>query len=170
MDLRRYQQENDQRGATGSELVNEERSLPMVRKLAMGLSRAECPYVGSQNSPTKKTDAVGNHRTVSFTRYYLTEKKFVKWPRTAVFLMECRSFRRDENGTIAKQEFADWLKVKHGFNDVEFKEDWRYVLPRGYIHEYGSKFSTGRRIEAEREWLELLAREHKAKSTPRRSA
>lgn len=169
MDLRRYQLANNQQGAMGTELVTSERSLAMVRKLAMALSKADPPYVESQIFPSKRTGAEDRRKTVNFTRYRLTEKNFVRWPRTGVFLLECRNFARDENGTIGILEFADHLKINHGFTDMEFKEDWEYVLPREYIHLYGARFSTGRRIDAELQWLDLLARARGAKTSPRRT-
>jgi hypothetical protein len=164
MELRNYQLDHDQQGATGRDLANRERSLGMVRKLAMALSKADPSYIVSQISSHKGTDSGGKRKTVSLTRYRLTEQNFVRWPRTAVFLLQCRGFRRDENGNITKEKFAEHLKVNHGFTDAEFNEDWNFVLARNYIHEYESGFSTGLRIDAELQWLELLARAHKAKS------
>jgi hypothetical protein len=163
MDVRKYQLTHNQQGASANDLATEERSLAMVRKLAMTLSKSDRPYVESQTSSFKRTDSGGKQRTVSLTRYRLTEKNFVRWPRTAVFLLQSRGFGRDENGTIGVREFADHLRMNHGFTDAQFEEDWDYVLPREYIHEYGSRFSTGLRIDTELEWLELLARAHKAK-------
>jgi hypothetical protein len=79
-----------------------------------------------------------------------------------VFLLECRGFPRDENTTIGIKEIAGRLKEKHGFSDAEFKEDWDYIVERKYIHKYRARFSTDLRIDAELEWLVLLAREYKA--------
>jgi hypothetical protein len=73
--------------------------------------------------------------------------------------LQCKTFRRDENATIGIQEFREYLKTSHRFTDALFKEDWDFVLPQEYIHKYGARFSTGRRIDAELQWLELLARE-----------
>jgi hypothetical protein len=142
----------------------------MVRKLAMALSKADPPYVASQISSTKGTDSKRKQKTASFTRYYLTEQNFDRWPRTAILLLECRAFPRDENGNISAKEFAEHLKANHGFSDTQFKEDWDYVLAREYIHAYESGVSVGIRIDAELQWLEILARAHRAKSPPKANA
>jgi hypothetical protein len=167
MDVRKHQIRHRE-GPTGKDLSNVERSLVMVRKLAMALSKADPAYLVSQTS-SGRTKSGKQKRTATFTRYYLTEQEFVRWPRTARFLLECRSFPRDENANVSKEQFAEHLKSEHGFTNEKFQEDWDYVLERKYITVYPSGFSPSLRIEAELQWLELLAREHQPQAPQEKS-
>lgn len=130
----------------------------MVRKLASDLSKLG--LLESLSSSARRSSGNKKRQTVSATRYHLAEGTFVNWPRTAVFLLECRKFKRDENGNVSREGFADHLRTSYGFTDEAFEEDWGYLLERNYINSYPSGFSAAIRIEAELQWLQLLAREH----------
>jgi hypothetical protein len=164
MDIRKHQI-RAREGPTGEDLVNEERSIAMVRKLAMMLSRCDPPFVESQSSSARSEISKPKQRTVTVTRYYLTEQSFVRWPRTARLLLECKRFPCDVNGNVSKGHFAAHLKGKYGFTQKKIEEDLAYTIERDYITQYPSGLSPGLRIEAELQWLELLAREHQPKNT-----
>jgi hypothetical protein len=161
MALWKFQHSHNHRGATGEELKNPERSLDMVRKMAMILSKADPPYIVLQTCSESRGVEKGKRKIVSFTRYFLTENVFVKWPRDGIFLLEARRFEHDQNGTKSIAAFREHLKANHNFTDAMFEEDWPYVVEREYLHVYGDRFVHGLRLDNELEWLELMAIEHK---------
>ena len=69
-------------------------------------------------------------------------------------------------GTSLSERSQNISRQTTGSLTLAFAEDWEYVLKLGYVHRYGSGVSPGRRIDAEEQWLELLAREYTGTPPP----
>jgi hypothetical protein len=171
------------RGATGEELARNifSNSVLMVRKLAKELADATPPYVERQIC-FKCVAVDGKKATITFTRYYLTENVFAKWPRSAVFLLDAQHLLKDEaareksahqcptvvedvpldeNGTIGIEEFKEHLKLRHAYTDAMFISDWKFLGSKGYIHQYEEGFTPATKIDAEEQYLLLLKEEYR---------
>jgi hypothetical protein len=170
------------RGATAKELAEAmDTSVGMIRRLAMILGRSSPAYVERQNC-FKSVVVDGKEATITFTRYYLTENVFAKWPRSAVFLLDAQHLLKDEvarkksahqcptvvedvpldeNGTIGIEEFKEHLKLRHAYTDAMFISDWKFLGSKGYIHQYEEGFTPATKIDAEEQYLLLLKEEYK---------
>jgi hypothetical protein len=146
----------------------------LARKYANCLANRHPPYIKSEYAPalpplhSRSLSETEKRKTP--VRYRTIPDFFIRWPRTAVFVLRLFVSELDINGNVKKLDFYNSMRQEFGFTDADLQSDLEYTVlapepgyPRpqpNYIREYrhDQAIQLMDRIHLEMGYLLLIAR------------